>query len=244
MAIPKIIHYAWFSDQPMDSIYKKCFASWEKVLPGYKLHLWNGQHTVSSSFFNKMIRQQKWAFASDYIRLYALYHYGGIYLDLDVRVIKSFDPLLHHPCVLGREDAGSLACHFMAAQKGHGFIKECLDTYDNALRLKISPPPTMPRIISKTARAYGLSERDEKQGLADDITIYPSKYFSPFHFQELRNKNPDQYISEDSYCIHYWHHGWSWLNLDIISYLKNQPWFYMNIDDWKRFIMQIKKKFL
>ena len=38
------------------------------------------------------------AFVTDYVRLYALYHEGGIYMDTDVLVKKSFDSLLQYGC--------------------------------------------------------------------------------------------------------------------------------------------------
>jgi len=243
MPIPKIIHYAWFSDQPMDEIYKTCLQSWSDILPAYQLNLWDSTQVIESRFFNKMMRQKKWAFAADYIRLYALYNYGGIYLDLDVRVVKSFDPLLQHDCLLGLEDAGSLACHMNAARKGHPFIKKCLDFYDNALRLKISPPPTMPRIVNKIACRFGLQKKDTLQNLPDNITVYPAEYFTPFHYHQLPD-NPDQYITAKSYCIHYWQHSWSWLDKNLLIHLQNQPWLFMNMNDWKRFFKNAKKRIL
>ncbi len=37
---------------------------------------------------------KKWGFVPDYARLDIVYNYGGIYLDTDVELIKSFDDLL------------------------------------------------------------------------------------------------------------------------------------------------------
>ena len=37
---------------------------------------------------------KKYAFVSDYFRLYALYNYGGIYFDTDNQIFKSFDDLI------------------------------------------------------------------------------------------------------------------------------------------------------
>ena len=44
----------------------------------------------SVAFVKEACNLKKWAFACDYIRAYALYHEGGIYLDSDVRVIRPF----------------------------------------------------------------------------------------------------------------------------------------------------------
>jgi Mannosyltransferase OCH1 and related enzymes len=94
--IPKIIHYCWLSNDPIPSNIQHYMDSWKKYLPDYEFIHWNfdkfdksSSRWVSEAFDNK-----KYAFAADYIRLYALYHYGGIYLDMDVEVLKSFNPFL------------------------------------------------------------------------------------------------------------------------------------------------------
>jgi len=240
MPIPKTIHYAWLSGEPWAPVYKDCFASWEKVLGDYNLVAWDASAAPDSAFYRKMLRQKKWAFASDYLRLYALYHHGGIYLDLDVEVIKSFDPLLGNACFFGREDAHMLGCHVIGTQKGHPFIKECLNFYDNSHRLKISSPPTMPRIVTKLVRKYGLASGDTQQRLGQDITIYPSAFFTPLHYRNRMDKNPRSYIKPESYCLHHWQHGWSWLNQKgMLNRLRNQPWLFMNLEDWRRFIKNL-----
>jgi hypothetical protein len=96
ITIPKTIHYCWLSGERMTSDTKKCIRSWKRCMPGYELVLWDGQKfDIDSHIFVKEAYQaKKWAFASDYIRLYALYTYGGIYLDTDVYVLKSFNDFL------------------------------------------------------------------------------------------------------------------------------------------------------
>ena len=96
MAIPKIIHYCWLSGTPFPDLENRCIESWKKYLPDYELILWDKERIkeIHSSWIDSAIAQKKWAFAADYVRLYALYNYGGIYLDCDVEVLKSFDELL------------------------------------------------------------------------------------------------------------------------------------------------------
>ncbi len=96
--IPKTIHYCWLSGERMTSDTKKCIRSWKRCMPEYELVLWDGKKfDVDSHIFVKEACQaRKWAFASDYIRLYALYTHGGIYLDTDVYVLKSFNDFLEN----------------------------------------------------------------------------------------------------------------------------------------------------
>ena len=45
-------------------------------------------------YVKEAFEARKWAFAADYIRMYALYTQGGIYLDSDVVLLKKFDDFL------------------------------------------------------------------------------------------------------------------------------------------------------
>lgn len=106
--IPKIIHYCWLSDDPVPEKLQNYMKSWKKYLPDYEFMKWDFKRFpkdkcawVSEAFDNK-----KYAFAADYIRIYALYNYGGIYLDMDVEVLKSFDDLLSLPYFLCCDEDG------------------------------------------------------------------------------------------------------------------------------------------
>jgi hypothetical protein len=94
--IPKKIHYCWLSGEKIPHDIKKCIESWKKIMPEYELVLWdkNKFDIESIPFVSEAYRARKWAFAADYIRLYAIYTEGGIYLDSDVYVKKSFDNFL------------------------------------------------------------------------------------------------------------------------------------------------------
>lgn len=97
--IPKIIHYCWLSNDPFPEKIQMCMDSWKKIMPDYELKLWNTQNfDVENSipYVKEAFANRKWAFVADYIRLYALYTEGGIYLDSDVKVLKRFDDFLHH----------------------------------------------------------------------------------------------------------------------------------------------------
>jgi hypothetical protein len=73
-------------------------ATWKKHLPDYKWRLWDENSFDFSSvpFICEAYKLKKWAFVADYVRLYALYTEGGIYLDTDVKIMKSFDEFLEY----------------------------------------------------------------------------------------------------------------------------------------------------
>ena len=96
--IPKVIHYCWFSGDEMPAFISQCIATWKQVMPDYRLRVWDAASFDFDSvpFVKEAFAARKWAFVADYIRLYALYHEGGIYLDSDVRVFKRFDEFLKY----------------------------------------------------------------------------------------------------------------------------------------------------
>lgn len=147
--IPKIIHYTWFSGEEFPEDIKACMETWKKVLPDYEFILWDAKKLaeINNTFANEAVSVRKWAFASDFVRMYAVYTYGGIYIDTDIEMYKSFDPYLKHRMFIGREGnerwdgSGSakryistfslLTSHCFGAEPGHPYLKECLDYYTN-----------------------------------------------------------------------------------------------------------------
>lgn len=97
--IPKIIHYCWLSGDPVPQNLQDYMATWKAKLPDYEFILWdrNRFDLHSSEWVRQAFEARKYAFAADYIRLYAVYHYGGIYMDMDIEVVKPFDELLDSP---------------------------------------------------------------------------------------------------------------------------------------------------
>jgi len=94
--IPKIIHYCWLSDDPLPTKYQEYINEWKRLMPDYTIKKWD-RKTIDFEkhpFVKYAFAAKKYAFAADYIRVYALYTDGGIYLDSDVKVLQSFDKFL------------------------------------------------------------------------------------------------------------------------------------------------------
>jgi mannosyltransferase OCH1-like enzyme len=164
--IPKKIHYCWLGNEELPETYKKCMSTWKKVMPDYEIVLWdqNKFDVHSVPFVAEACAVKKWAFAADYIRLYALYTEGGIYLDTDVVIKKDLSEFLNYDfftCVEYHykrevkkeykleyffENTNKLknpiqCCVLQAAviggTGGHPFFKDCLEWYNK--RHFISP---------------------------------------------------------------------------------------------------------
>ena len=93
--IPKKIHYIWFGGNPKTELILKCIESWKKYMPDYEIIEWNESNfTFDNAYAKEAYENKKYAFVSDYARLKVVYEYGGIYLDTDVELVKSLQPLL------------------------------------------------------------------------------------------------------------------------------------------------------
>lgn len=131
-SIPKTIHYCWLSDDPVPESMQRYMETWRK-LKGYEFVKWDRQRfdLEAHPWARGAFAAKKYAFAADQVRLYALYHHGGVYLDMDIEVVKSFDSLLKNSFMLATEfDDYGIEAGCMGAVKGDPFIKECLDYYE------------------------------------------------------------------------------------------------------------------
>lgn len=132
--IPKIIHYCWFGGKPLPPDLQKCLDSWEK-LSGYTVMRWDESNCSfnENDFVRKTYEDRQLGFIGDYYRLKAVYEYGGIYLDTDVKINKSFDPLLKHNCFLNFIFDCSVGTAIIGSEKGNPYIKGLLDMYDRSV---------------------------------------------------------------------------------------------------------------
>ena len=211
--IPKIIHYCWMSRDPFPANIQKCIDSWRTYLPDYELRLWNldsfGDKCpiwVKEAFDNK-----KYAFAADYVRAYALYHDGGIYLDSDVEVVKSFNSFLDLPYIVGKEtfgDAIEAAC--MGAEPNHPFFHALLKYYDDRHFVKSDgtfDQFVMPLIIGKVMtplfKRIDIQSKADFVYLKDVICVFPPEYFSP---KNVKNKRIIK--TENTVAIHHFEGSW------------------------------------
>lgn len=96
--IPKIIHYCWFGGNPLSEEAKYYISTWKKYCPDYEIREWNESNfdINENDYCREAYEKKKWAFVTDYVRLKALYEFGGVYMDTDVEVVKSLDPLLSY----------------------------------------------------------------------------------------------------------------------------------------------------
>ncbi len=207
--IPKIINTFWFSNDPIPEKYQKCVDSWKKYCPDYEIRIWslNDYNPHGNRYFEEAISVKKWAFASDFSRIDIICQNGGVYMDLDVEVVKPLDDLLHNDAYLGFEDFEKIDCGSgFGAVKGNKIFAEIRDEYKD--RAFILPDgsfdqTTCPKIYTPVLEKHGLKTNGSFQEV-EDITVYPFEYLSAKSFL-----TGIIYQTKNTYTIH--HHEGSWL---------------------------------
>ena len=93
--IPKVIHYCWFGKGEKPKLAKKCIASWKKYCPDYDIIEWNEDNFDINCcpYVKEAYESRRFAFVTDYVRLYVMFTQGGIYMDTDVEVTRNLDEI-------------------------------------------------------------------------------------------------------------------------------------------------------
>ena len=134
MSIPKRIHYCWLSNDPIPGFMQQYIEGWKRLLPEYEFIKWdlNRFDQTVSPWVREAVEHKKYTFACDYIRIFAVYHYGGIYLDMDVELLKAPDELLNRPRLFAYEtpDESRIEAACFGAQKEDPFLEACLAYYE------------------------------------------------------------------------------------------------------------------
>ena len=207
--IPKIIHYCWFGRGPMPELAQHCIESWHRYMPDYEYKLWNEDNFDINSvpYVREAYEARKFAFVTDYVRLYALYTEGGIYMDTDVEVFKSYDSLLYLDGFIGFEGTkyspvgtGTIAC-----KPRNEWAKEQMEAYkeihfilpDGSYDLTTNPL-RISTIMSNNGFVQNGKEQDYK-----DMHVFPVEYFCP------RQTTGEILMTKNTYCDHHFMGSWS-----------------------------------
>ena len=206
--IPKIIHYCWFGRGEMPVLALKCIDSWHKYMPDYEYKLWNEDNfdINSNQYVKEAYEAKKYAFVTDYVRLFALYNEGGIYMDTDVEVLKSYDKLLNLSGFIGFDGTknhpvgtGTIAC-----LAGGEWVREQILAYDKIHFINpdgsydmTTNPTRITRIMVKNGFRNNGEEQDYK-----DIHVFPTDFFCP------RQTTGEFFLTDNTYCDHHFMGSW------------------------------------
>jgi len=215
--IPKIIHYCWLSDQEYPKHIQENIASWKTMLPDYEFILWDTERfeLSESAWVQEAFENKKFAFASDFIRLHALYFYGGIYLDTDVEILKSFDDLLSLPYFIGSQHNDLVEAAVLGSEKGLSWILNCMQYYDKRPFIKDDGNFDMlvlPSIIQsqiECKRNLKVMEDEEARTHQQLPLNNETLYLFPFDYFCAKNYETGKIsITDNTYTIHHFNSAW------------------------------------
>lgn len=194
--IPKTIHYCWVGPNKKPEEVLTCIKSWKTLNSDFEIKEWNESNFDVNlfPFTQKMYKEKRWAFVSDYMRLYTLEKYGGFYLDTDMLLLQSLSPLSDNSCVLGEENKGVISAGMIGAEAHHPFIRSCKEFYDKNPDTLITIPRVLTSIFNETAQR-------------DKITVYPPRAFYPFDSDNIKEWH-GQNLGNDVYGVHLWNYSW------------------------------------
>lgn len=207
--IPKVIHYCWFGENPLPDDVKGYIESWKKHCPDYEIREWNESNfdINRNTYVKEAYQAKKWAFVTDYVRLYALYHEGGFYMDTDVELLKSLDPYTHCHAFSGFEDDTHIPTALMGSEKHGEWVEYLLSYYDSRHFIKPDGSPdvttNVTTITNMTKEKYKIRLDNTYQDIKGALTIYPKDYFCPKSYATNEIS-----LTENTVCIHHFKASW------------------------------------
>ena len=223
--IPRIIHYCWLSGDPYPELIEKCIGSWKAKLSDYRLVLWdrdkiNSEFPMIKNFTNydefhegnlwlgQTIECKKYAFAADYIRVYALYRYGGVYLDADVEITGSLDNFLTKRLFIGFDYQNDFEPAIIGAEAGHPWMKVLMEYYSVRPFIQKGGKPDIRPLPAIFEEMSGKLFRFNHDGSSKEIrelgiALYSCDYFSPkdIYFNKIRQ-------TKNTVAIHHFDGSW------------------------------------
>lgn len=130
------------------------------------------------------------------MRLYALYHFGGIYLDTDMEVIKNLDGFLSDDIFFGKEDDSHISAGIIGAVEKNKIIQNLIAYYDQ------------PSLVNTFVNIPWIITNEIKP--TDNVTLYHKKVFYPYNPNDSKAHKQLMFksIVHETAAIHHWEKKW------------------------------------
>lgn len=209
--ISRIIHYIWFGGKPLTPLAEQCLASWQEYMPEWEIMRWDESNfdiAAAPIYVRQAYEARKYAFVSDYVRLWALEQYGGVYVDTDVKVLRSYEPLLNDTAFIGLEESKAHlpgTC-VMGCEPHCQWVKDMLALYDGIEFVKEDGSLDMTTNVTRIGsflQTKGFEPCRDAQYLPEyGLRIYTHDYFSPITSTRVMRK------TKNTYSIHFFAESW------------------------------------
>lgn len=183
--IPKIIHRT--IQQDTNEVIEACWERMKAVHPDWEFKTWYDEDEYP--YVGQYLKDCKaGAFRADLIRLDVIHRFGGVYLDSDIYLVKSIDPLLNNEMFCSGEYIQGFGNIAFGATPEHPIIKELID-------MAIEKLPMMHNgdfIIGKTREPYAWGPYVHTEVLLgkEGVTRLPLDAFQPYTLVQYTNEIP------------------------------------------------------
>lgn len=204
----KVIHYCWFGNGKKPRAIRKCIRSWRKYYPDWEIKEWNESNfdiENSCYYVKESYRIKKYAFVADYVRCYALYNFGGLYLDTDMKAIKKPNKTFLDNNILGTQGRSSMQSGIIKCSKNNKLIKFLLDNFEaiDEKEIKDHINPLLNKYVREKLGDFGDSNNS-----FDDFLLFDSSFFIPKRWNWDRSK----FQTKDTMFIHLFLASWKGKN--------------------------------
>lgn len=184
MSIPKILHYCWFGKNAISDDARRNQISWEKNCPNFKIYEWNEDNFDINGFAytQKQYARGRYDLVSDFVRLFVVEKYGGIYIDTDVEILKPLDPLLKNNCFWGMEDFDLINSGLIFGSEAHyQSIRDLMKIYIRNSNDNSFLDMNCVKITTDYFRRLGFKYINKTQNISGN-KIYSTQYFCPIKY--------------------------------------------------------------
>lgn len=201
-ALPAIIHQAWWGD-PIDPTLQAWCDEWAAMHPDWTHVMWTETSALELLAATPPL-DDLWHRAAtihnperlprtraNLLRIAALWHHGGIWLDVDTQPLRRLDPLRHVGAFLCWESPGVCSNSPWGAPPGHPHLARCITGLESSLER------------AKTDGKWDFSgPRYVTHHLGDDVTVLDRRLFSHYLYWELDQHNRPPGVA--AYGSHHW----------------------------------------
>jgi mannosyltransferase OCH1-like enzyme len=203
------IYYVWVGNSEMPDQLKRYIDTWQKIKDAKIIHIGNECEDIESPFLKWAFENGNWCNVSNYMRAYAMYNWGGIYMDTDVEIVRDSEVWRLKSVQLAKEMPNWLNSHVIVSHStGHSLFKKMIDTMDlcdfqNTKEIELEAGP---RLITRTIQEMGYDVNDNQEvNVFQNYNIHPERVFSPHRWNQ---KYSPSEVKPDTLAIHHFTKLW------------------------------------
>ena len=193
--IPKTIHYCWFGKGKLPELAIQCIESWKRYLPDYEIKYWSIDDIdkIDDDMAKEISKIENYSLKKIFLEIYAMYQYGGIYIDQNLELVASIDDLIKESdSFLGLDERHHISSSIWYEKKPKSYLAtKVLDKYKKYYNEALYDNyfVNLPLLFREVLTDYR-PEVTTTQKLKHGITLYSYDYFYPLSYDgHTKNKS-------------------------------------------------------